>query len=215
LLRSVPLGILSAQVAFGQLDGLDRMVADVVASWRGPAADAFMRAVTFFGSAMWFYLAAAAALALGVWRRRLAPALILLGMAVASFVLEAGLRYLVAHWRPDTMLIPPPGDLVARFELAGFPSGHGIRSAVVFGWLAYELRWPGPAWRAAARTTAIALIALVGVSRVYLNRHWASDIAGSWLVVWVTFAIARTWKVQLRPDRPETLMPLSSTVEKP
>lgn len=197
LIRSLALGIVAAQVAWGHLTGVDQAVARDIAQWHSPELDALIRAVTFFGSTMWLMLLLAVSTVVSAGQRRWAPVLQLVSLAAVSFALEVVLRYGVAHWRPDTVAVPHPLDLIARFELAGFPSGHGIRSAVTFGWLAGLC--PGRDLRSSTvRAGCWELIGLVAVSRVYLNRHWASDLAGSWLTAWVAFAVVRAWLMAAR-----------------
>src|SRR6185436_699755 len=58
----------------------------------------------------------------------------------------------------------------------GFPSGHAQNAATA--WIAtafyFKKRW---IW-----TTAILLISLVGLSRVYLGVHFPTDVLGGWVI---------------------------------
>jgi membrane-associated phospholipid phosphatase len=81
----------------------------------------------------------------------------------------------------------PSGDLVDIFEALesySFPSGHVMYYTIVFGfvwYLVYTLLR-----RSWERSLLLAffgmLILLVGVSRIYLGQHWASDVLGAYLL---------------------------------
>ncbi len=65
-----------------------------------------------------------------------------------------------------------------------FPSGHSMASFIGFAMLAYVLVVHRPATRArrvALISAAAAMIVLVGVSRVYLGRHYPSDVLAGWM----------------------------------
>jgi membrane-associated phospholipid phosphatase len=68
-----------------------------------------------------------------------------------------------------------------------------MSSFITFGALAYlALRQPWPwAARSAGLAAALTIVVLVGLSRVYLGVHWASDIAGGWSAgaVWLASAV--------------------------
>lgn len=186
------LAVVSWQVAQGMLVPCDRVVAGWVSalrSLRSPAWDGLMRTVTFFGSSAWAPLALSL-LGLWVWRRhggRAAAASV--GAFAIGVGLEIILRLAISQWRPDTMTLPSAMDWHTRFELAGFPSGHAYRSAFGFGWLmaeAGQLRGGG-----LVRWGSLAMIVAVGFSRLYLNRHWATDVLGGWLVAAVVLLIAQ------------------------
>ena len=72
-----------------------------------------------------------------------------------------------------------------------YPSGHVLHATAVFGillFLTYRVRRPA-AWVWAARAVLIALIVLMGPSRMLEGEHWLSDVVGGllygafWLVV--------------------------------
>jgi membrane-associated phospholipid phosphatase len=64
-----------------------------------------------------------------------------------------------------------------------FPSGHAAR-VMFLGLLAAGLiAWSRPRWtQYAAYAAAAASILIVGISRLYFGYHWASDVAGGYLV---------------------------------
>ncbi len=185
------LSILACLVSFGRLSGVDQMLAASIGRLRAPSLDGLMRAITFFGSAPW---TAIALLGIGVWSFRSqggGATLVLLGVFLIGLVLIVVLRFLVPHWRPDVATVPASMSWVTHARLSSFPSGHGYRSAFVFGWLARQWRGAqGRGWRLAA-VGSMLLIVLVGISRVYLNRHWSSDVLGSWLLAVIALALAR------------------------
>jgi membrane-associated phospholipid phosphatase len=73
-----------------------------------------------------------------------------------------------------------PGGGAAQLSDSSFPSGHATTSVAVCCTLAYVF------WREGfvGRTTAILVAVLVpfvaGLSRVYLDVHWATDVLGGW-----------------------------------
>jgi undecaprenyl-diphosphatase len=81
----------------------------------------------------------------------------------------------------------PAVDIVHVFSILdsySFPSGHVMFYTIVFGfiwYLAYTLL--KHSWK---RTILLgffgSLILLVGVSRIYLGQHWASDVLGAYLL---------------------------------
>ena len=64
-----------------------------------------------------------------------------------------------------------------------FPSGHAMGSIIGYGFLAYALtltvRWAGE-HRRFVFAAALLLTVLIGVSRVYLDVHYPSDVVGGW-----------------------------------
>jgi undecaprenyl-diphosphatase len=86
---------------------------------------------------------------------------------------------------------PRPEGALASASGSSFPSGHATHS-VLYVWLAVtivlRLR-PGMARGAAFVAGGIVLTVLVGLSRVYLNVHYLSDVSGGWALGAAAFSL--------------------------
>src|SRR5204862_7600636 len=74
---------------------------------------------------------------------------------------------------------PPPLRVIKTYF--SFPSGHVIHAVVFFGFvllLTWQSRRPAP-WLWPVRAVLIALIVLMGPSRVLEGEHWPSDVLGA------------------------------------
>ena len=115
---------------------------------------------------------------------------LMLGWAVAlggNGLLNPALKQLFARVRP---LHAAEGVSAHGFS---FPSGHSSGTVVAFGMLAYlGLRLLPPRWHLPVLLAAVLLAFSVGVSRIILRVHYASDVAAgfasgsAWLAVCVT-----------------------------
>lgn len=70
-----------------------------------------------------------------------------------------------------------------------FPSGHAAGSVPVFGLVAYLLAGLFSPWGVVAAILMAVITLLIGVSRVYLGAHYASDVLGGWIVGFAGLAI--------------------------
>lgn len=105
-------------------------------------------------------------------------------IAISSLLLMFGLKQLFARQRPTNQLL----EEATNFS---FPSGHALMSVTFYGLLAYivwhEVKNKNLKW--ALITALILWIILVGASRIYLRRHYYSDVVAGfamgflWLVV--------------------------------
>jgi undecaprenyl-diphosphatase len=165
------------------LQPLDDAVRHDVLSLRRPWLDAPMRIATEQGRPA-LIGAGVIALAWGAAGRAvLLDAAIVL--APVNLVVE-GLKWLVDRARPDG---------TRRRSNASFPSSHAANAFAVAVLL--SRRWPRGA------VPFFALAAFVAFSRLYLDRHWLSDVvAGAAIGGLGAWAILRAWNARSRGRDP-------------
>jgi len=79
----------------------------------------------------------------------------------------------------------PYGLIVQTWGLRSysFPSGHAFGSVIFYGLLAYlDVKYLAHPWDIVLALALTALITLIGVSRVYLNTHYPSDVIAGWVL---------------------------------
>ncbi len=89
-----------------------------------------------------------------------------------------------------------------------FPSGHALVSFCFYGVLAGLVtgRLRSRKLRLVCWMVAVALVALIGISRIYLGVHYASDVLAGYLTaaVWVAIMLATDrWRMIRRRNRIE------------
>lgn len=180
---------------------------------RQPAMTVLLGIATTIGGPISLALIVAAVAAVLLVRKERASAVFVLVTAGAGALLNLGLKMIFARARPDLA----SALVVARWY--SFPSGHAMSSFITFGALAYlalRQRWP---WRAKSAGLAIALtiVVLVGLSRVYLGVHWASDIAGGWSAgtVWLASTVVAFEMLLRLRQRRRGAAPTGPTTEVP
>lgn len=161
-------GLLGRVAAFD--DRVDRLFEPL----RGvPAVDAAVKVVSTVGDHGWLWTGVA------MWRgRRSGPArraaVRSLGVAgVSSMVVNAGIKRVVGRQRPDAsdLVLSDAGVPVRAPRTSSFPSGHTLAA---FCSAAVLSRPDDRAGNAFLYTSA----GLIGVSRLHLRHHHASDVLG-------------------------------------
>ena len=131
--------------------------------------------VTWFGNnATLIGFVVLVALALVVAKRYWAAFRVVFASGVGGLVV-LGLKSLFARDRPLDQVIPATGY--------SFPSGHAFASTVFYGMMVYLVwRLTDKAWaRALAAVLGPLAFVAIGLSRVYLNVHYLTDVVGGWL----------------------------------
>jgi undecaprenyl-diphosphatase len=152
----------------------DMTAMDVVEHLRVGWLTDLSKIVTFLGSGVFTWGLTLVCSALLFARRRWTELGVLLtGMTLTSIGFHE-VKDIVDRPRPEPGLVDASGS--------SFPSGHAAYS-VLYLWLAVmivlRLR-PGMARGAAVVTAGLVLTVLVGLSRVYLNVHYFSDVSAGW-----------------------------------
>lgn len=98
--------------------------------------------------------------------------------AAIAFTLSTLLKLALRRARPHNLDIRTFG--VRSYS---FPSGHAFGTVIFYGLFSYlDLRYLSHPWNLMISLTLWVLIAVIGVSRVYLKAHYPSDVAGGWLL---------------------------------
>lgn len=192
--------VLTAAVASGSLDGLDRRVAVDLHRLYAPVLLVPAQAIALLGG-IEVTTGLAAILFAFLWQSgyRLQSA------SVAAFLLANGLEELyktvVFHPGPTGRLAHPDGpsitDLLERGIAGGnsYPSGHVVRSVVVYGLTAFVVYRLALSERRGvlAIAGAAAIVLLIALDRLYLDVHWTSDVLGGLLLGGALLLAAVLW----------------------
>ncbi len=150
---------------------------------RAPWLDTAARAVTTLGL---IAVVGPVVVLVGVWltaRGRVVRAASLIAGASLAWLSVWIVKSIVDRPRPPAPLVHTSGQ--------SYPSAHAANSV---GWLALALAaaalLPAGAWRTAAIAAGGLLAALVGLSRIYLRAHYASDVVGGEALAVTMYALA-------------------------
>lgn len=132
-------------------------------------------------------------------------------IAISSLLLMFILKRLFARQRPDDQLL----EMATNFS---FPSGHALMGVTFYGLIAYIL-W-NYVKNKTLRWTLIVLIIcwilLIGVSRLYLRRHYYTDVVAGFAVgfLWLVLSlklIGRMEKYSKKKVNPVVQQPTAVT----
>ena len=122
---------------------------------------------------------------IGRGRRRMG--VLMVGAAIGGQVLVEGMKQLSQRSRPEEFL-----PLVQSHGYS-FPSGHTFAATVAYGFAAVLVssRLTG-GWRLLPLVGWAAIVAVVGLSRVYLGAHYTTDVVASLFLgsAWVVICLA-------------------------
>ncbi|MGW0843890.1 phosphatase PAP2 family protein [Streptomyces sp. NPDC002787] len=177
-------------LAWAPLMSLDESIANTTHRWALGEPDvthAFRVLTDWVWDPVTMRLLAAGAAIWLVWRHREWWLAIWLAVTCAvGTAVQQGLKAAVGRERPAW---PDPVDSA---HYAAFPSGHAMTATVVLGLLLWLLRLYGAGravMRAALVVAAVSVVG-VGLTRIWLGVHWASDVVGGWLLGGLTIALA-------------------------
>jgi membrane-associated phospholipid phosphatase len=162
-----------SEVAERETVTFDHAVRGWVIAHQDPLGRAFFGTLTWLGSS-WLLLPAALLLGWRLVRRGARVRPLLLAVTPLLFWL------LVALLKRRYRVTRPPAGVAADLGFS-FPSGHASMSMAAAVVLSYVLVREGfaPRW---ALVAGPVLAIVVGLSRIYLDVHWASDVLGGWAV---------------------------------
>jgi membrane-associated phospholipid phosphatase len=185
LVGSVGFATLAVGVeSWQRLTDVDRTVSDTLRghAYAHPDVENLFEAITWLGAPETMTALTILA-ALAFWRgrhRRLAAAWVIV-MAGTGLLIE-GFKDTFERDRPS---FPAPYEQLPSYS---FPSGHSAGSVAGYGLMAYclGLRWPGRPRRLALVFGLGLVVLVIGFSRIYLGRHYLSDVLAG-------FALGTAW----------------------
>ncbi|HDQ72976.1 MAG TPA: phosphatase PAP2 family protein [Chloroflexi bacterium] len=136
---------------------------------RGPVLDGIFKAITFLGDQEFLLIL----MPLIFWNVKFRTGIRFAVTFLLAVYVNVLLKEIFAHPRPFDLT---SGINLIEIEGYGLPSGHAQSAVIVWGMIASEVRekW---AW-----VGAVALMVLIGFSRIYLGVHFPTDVLGGWLI---------------------------------
>ncbi|HVB77091.1 MAG TPA: phosphatase PAP2 family protein [Candidatus Nitrosotalea sp.] len=188
--------VLSGVAAAGLTHSLDRTIDAWGQHLWSPGVEPVLRLIALLGGVE---VTTALALGLFVWLRR--RGFKSESWALSVYPLSVGLE--VAYKQLVHQVGPSPGHadgpslslFFVHLVPYSFPSGHQVRTVVVYGLIAFcvhRLAPPGRLRRAVYPALAV-MIGVMAVDRVVVEAHWASDVIGGLLLGGAALAAAVAW----------------------
>lgn len=181
--------LLAHEVVTENEDWFDSKVFTFLKSYSSPGIVKIFESISFFGS-MYFLLPAYVILVvifLLKSQKSIAIDIALLG--ITSTLLLFGLKTLFARVRP-------PFPLLIALKNYSFPSGHATSSFIFFSiiaWLVWKTGVPQK-WKWVVSFFSLLCVIMIGVSRIVLRYHYASDVVAGFslgMVCMILFLFAQ------------------------
>lgn len=179
----------------------DRAASLWVHGFDTPVLDVVMRLFTSIGS---FPVIAVVTLIVLLWcwhRGERSAFAGLVGVIAIDEALNFALKHMFERPRPDLF------QEIETLHSYSFPSGHAMAATAIWGMIAIVIARLAPRLQHWIAGSAIALILLIGLSRIYLGVHWVTDVlagyaAGATIlflgILWLEFCLSVSWR-WLRP----------------
>jgi membrane-associated phospholipid phosphatase len=195
-----------------QIKAFDKTVIDWFHSFNYPHVSQFMFWVTQTGSGIWITTFSLVTVYwLWFYKKDALSILFFIITVSGGAILNYYLKLVFQRLRPS---------LDATIGAVGFsfPSGHAMGSMIFYGFIGY-LVISSERKRSSKIITSIVLflfIVLIGISRIYLNAHFPSDVIAGfcagllWLILTITALRTIKWQRRVNsPSHPKSLLNLN------
>ena len=168
---------LTILVSFDYLETFDTFIYNALISLKSDSMTNIFKFITFFGSTLFIVLAVVSLFLFFIIKKDKVKALLIGSMVIVSTIINNLIKIIVRRERPAVL------HLVVE-ESFSFPSGHMMAAVTLYGLLFYlvlksDLK---KGLKIFLGTILIILPLLIGLSRIYLGVHFASDILGALLM---------------------------------
>lgn len=189
-------GWLAEEIGEGETELFDVAVREFIHSFAAPELTAAMRAMSFAGSPLFLFLLGIVVIFALYRYRHLRGAILFAITTVGAAILLSLLKYAFQRARPE-----PFFDIVLPSSYS-FPSGHSLGSFCFYLALATILTNRTGKFRikVAVWTSAVSLVILIGISRIYLGVHYPSDVLAGFAAgfIWIMTIATADQLIKLR-----------------
>jgi undecaprenyl-diphosphatase len=188
LIASAAFIALAVAAHFSPYFPIDLVVTRAVQSQQSPFLDVAMGFVSWIGFIPQVDLFVAITIA-GLFVAGLRWEAVVAAFASLGEILGVLIKLIVYRPRPVGNLV----HVASQLDTMSFPSGHVLFATAYCGFLAFlAYTLLKPSWvRTALLVFVGVMVALMGVSRIYLGHHWFSDVMGSYVFgsLWLALSI--------------------------
>lgn len=190
---------LTIAISSGTLTGFDKGVAQAMHdAWQPPLHPVFQLIAELGGIELTTLLMAG--LSWYLWRGGFGRDAFVFVAFLAATAFELFYKFNLVHLAPPRSLAQTDGPSLSEL-LTGtgagnsFPSGHVLRAVIVYGLIAFvvaRLSTSSTVSRIAVTGCAVVVL-LVSFDRLYLDVHWASDVAGGLILGLIGVLAGTVW----------------------
>ncbi|MGI5911449.1 MAG: phosphatase PAP2 family protein [Syntrophomonadaceae bacterium] len=154
---------------------MDQQVSELIQRWSNSSGDYFFLFITHFGSSYAYLIGAIIFTGILITRKRWLDTLFMNINIILTWWLMIQLKVVFARARPL-------GEQLISAAGFSFPSGHAMLATAFYGFLAY-LAFTLLPERISKKIVPglFILILVIGISRVYLNVHYFTDILAGFI----------------------------------
>jgi membrane-associated phospholipid phosphatase len=171
------LGIFVSLVPYPQFDiQITRIVQSIPGVWFSQ----IMYLVSLVGFSPYIIFIVVSSFLLLCFLKLRLEALLSLFLVFSSAILGSFIKVIAGRPRPDGNLV----QVITELSDKSFPSNHALIYTAFFGFLFYLSVYTlkNKALRFFISITSAFLVVTIGISRIYLGAHWASDVLGGYLL---------------------------------
>ena len=181
----------------------DQKAFDLVGQFVNEGNTAFMKGITFLGTHLFLIPANLALIGYFLfikkhrWYSIKVPV-----VAIGSVTLMLLLKLFFSRIRPSS-------PLLAEVKGFSFPSGHAMSSMTFYGlliFLAFKYV-PRPMWKFVLIFALSTLIFIIGLSRIYLRVHYATDVLAGFAmgIIWLVISLWATRRIEKMVQKNRTV----------
>ena len=204
ILAAIVLGLADGATEGNGLASIDPPIWQWMVDHRSPALTSVAIFITDIGSTVSMTIIAVATIIFLLFKRRRGDALLVAVVAAGAGLLVTVGKATVGRQRP------PVDFRLVKETNESFPSGHALASAAILGVVLVVLL---PSIRSRAARICILVgvglfVLAIGLSRLYLGVHWATDVLGGWVtgLAWLALCLTVRQVWRKTRGRPELLV---------